>query len=181
MTSEGVLRLAVNTSHSFLLNILLNAWEEENVDLNTKQRNVMHMASRFITGQPVAEPTIKPHNDRSACSCLKDCASPLSQYYDTITKSVSMIRAWNRMLKIIRTPINNEKTLVLGSSSRSISAKMRKISRGGGESTAVRISKRFQLLERFQALGFEEHQHQAGNGVLHRTRYLYQAPPLSAC
>jgi len=50
-----------------MANILLNVWEVENSDPSIKQR----------PNGSISADIEMPHNDRSACSCLKDFASPL--------------------------------------------------------------------------------------------------------
>jgi hypothetical protein len=82
MTSEAVQELTANASHSFLLNILLNSWEVRNIDLNQKQQNLMHVLSSIVTAGGVTEPKLDIANDHSACSCMKDFASPLLVAYD---------------------------------------------------------------------------------------------------
>ena len=74
--------LTANTSHSFLLNILLNSWEVQNIDLNQKQQNLMHVLSSLVTVGGITEPKLDIANDHSACSCMKDFASPLLVAYD---------------------------------------------------------------------------------------------------
>jgi hypothetical protein len=67
MNTETVGELFENHTTAFMANILLNVWEVENSDSSMKQRpNGSISADIQMT-----------HNDRSACSCLKDFASPL--------------------------------------------------------------------------------------------------------
>ena len=67
MNSETVGELFTNHNTSFMANILLNVWEVENSDPSIKQRPNASISTNIEM----------PHNDRSACSCLKDFASPL--------------------------------------------------------------------------------------------------------
>jgi hypothetical protein len=67
MNSETVGELFKNHNTSFMANILLNVWEVENSDPSIKQR----------PNASISTDIEMPHNDRSACSCLKDFASPL--------------------------------------------------------------------------------------------------------
>lgn len=82
MTSEAVQELTANASHSFLLNILLNSWEVRSIDLNQKQQNLMHVLSSLATAGDITAPKLEIANDHSACSCMKDFASPLLVAYD---------------------------------------------------------------------------------------------------
>lgn len=76
MHSAEVQRMAGSTDMAFMLNILLNFWETENVDLRHAQNYVMSAMHNVISGHPVSVDHFAPHNDRSACSCMKDFASP---------------------------------------------------------------------------------------------------------
>jgi hypothetical protein len=67
MNSEIVGELFKNHNTSFMANILLNVWEVENSDSSIKQG----------PNGSISADIEMPHNDSSACSCLKDFASPL--------------------------------------------------------------------------------------------------------
>ena len=67
MNSETVGELFKNHTTAFMANILLNVWEVENSDPSIKQR----------PNGSISTDIEMPHNDRSACSCLKDFAIPL--------------------------------------------------------------------------------------------------------
>ena len=70
---EIVVKLFTNRSTAFMANIILKVWEVENMDSSMKQRQLLHKLHNFTgDGSISAE---MHHNDRSACSCLKDFAS----------------------------------------------------------------------------------------------------------
>ena len=62
MKNPAVIRMAYNHSTAFMLNIMLQTWEDEHNNYDRKQAGVGEIA-HFS-------------NDRSACSCMKDFANP---------------------------------------------------------------------------------------------------------